>query len=185
MPAGFNFPNGTDLWQGLKWDFAQHSRFAHFVGTVGRLRSGASPEAANRELSGLTTRLGREFPASNGGWGVRVIRLDDEIAGVFRPGLFALLAASTLLLLIACLNVANLLLARATTRRREVAVRAAIGASRGRLIRLFFTESLVLAAMGALRWSRRCSAWRCWRARSRVGAHRVKIRRARYGRSDC
>ena len=81
---------------------------------------------------------------------MRVIRLDDEIAGVFRPGLFALLAASTLLLLIACLNVANLLLARATTRRREVAVRAAIGASRGRLIRLFFTESLVLAAMGAL-----------------------------------
>ena len=185
MPAGFNFPNGTDLWQGLKWDFAQHSRFAHFVGTVGRLRSGASPDAANRELSGLTTRLGREFPASNGGWGVRVIRLDDEIAGVFRPGLFALLAASTLLLLIACLNVANLLLARATTRRREVAVRAAIGASRGRLIRLFFTESLVLAAMGALRWSRRCSAWRCWRARSRVGAHRVKIRHGHYGQSDC
>src|SRR5205085_5451927 len=71
-------------------------------------------------------------------------------AGVFRRGLFALLAASTLLLLIACLSVANLLLARATTRRREVAVRAAIGASRGRLIRLFFTESLVLAAMGPL-----------------------------------
>src|SRR5206468_6663018 len=87
--------------------------------------------------------------ASNGGWGVDVIRLDHEIAGAFRPGLFALLAASALLLLIACLNVANLLLARATTRRREVAVRAAIGASRGRLIRLFFTESLVLATMGA------------------------------------
>ena len=81
---------------------------------------------------------------------MRVIHLDQEIAGVFRPGLFALLGASALLLLIACLNVANLLLARATSRRREVAVRAAIGASRGRLIRLFFTESLVLAAMGAV-----------------------------------
>ena len=150
MPPGFNFPNGTDLWQGLKWDFAQHSRFAHFVGAVARLRPGATPERVSRDLSGLTTRLAREYPASNGGWGVRVIRLDQEIAGVFRPGLFALLAASALLLLIACLNVANLLLARATSRRREVAVRAAIGASRGRLIRLFFTESLVLSAMGAL-----------------------------------
>ena len=150
MPPAFNFPNGTDLWQGLKWDFAQHSRFAHFVGAVARLRAGASPQAASRDLKGLTTRLAREYPASNGGWGVDVIRLDHEIAGAFRPGLFALLAASALLLLIACLNVANLLLARATTRRREVAVRAAIGASRGRLIRLFFTESLVLAAMGAL-----------------------------------
>jgi len=150
MPPGFNFPNGTDLWQGLKWDFAQHSRFAHFVGAVARLRPGATPERVSRDLGGLTTRLAREYPASNGGWGVRVIRLDQEIAGVFRPGLFALLAASALLLLIACLNVANLLLARATSRRREVAVRAAIGASRGRLIRLFFIESLVLAAMGAM-----------------------------------
>jgi predicted permease len=149
MPPGFNFPNGTDLWQGLKWDFAQHSRFAHFVGAVARLRPSATSEAASRDLNGLTTRLARDYPASNGGWGVRVIRLDQEIAGIFRPGLFALLGASALLLLIACLNVANLLLARATSRRREVAVRAAIGASRGRLIRLFFTESLVLAAMGA------------------------------------
>ena len=149
MPPGFDFPNGTDIWEGLNWQFAQHSRFAHFVGAIGRLRPGITPEAANRELARLTTRLGQENPPSNQNWGARAVRLDQEIAGVFRPGLFALLGASALLLLIACLNVANLLLARATSRRREVAVRAAIGASRGRLVRLFFTESLVLAAMGA------------------------------------
>ena len=149
MPPGFDFPNGTDIWEGLNWQFAQHSRFAHFVGAIGRLRPGMTLEAANRELARLTTRLGQENPPSNQNWGARAVRLDQEIAGVFRPGLFALLGASAVLLLIACLNVANLLLARATARRREVAVRAAIGASRGRLVRLFFTESLVLAAMGA------------------------------------
>lgn len=149
MPPGFDFPNGTDIWEGLNWQFAQHSRFAHFVGAVGRLRPGMTPEAANRELARLTSRLAQENPPSNQNWGVRAVRLDQEIAGVFRPGLFALFGASAVLLLIACLNVANLLLARATARRREVAVRAAIGASRGRLVRLFFTESLVLAAMGA------------------------------------
>jgi len=150
MPPGFDFPNGTDVWEGLNWQFAQHSRAAHFMGAVGRLRPGVTPEAANRELAGLTTRLGQEYPATNTGWGVRAVRMDREIAGVFRPALLALLAASALLLLIACLNVANLLLARATARQREVAVRAAIGASRARLVRLFFTESLLLAAMGAV-----------------------------------
>lgn len=149
MPPGFDFPNGTDIWEGLNWEFSRHSRFAHFVGAIGRLRPGLSPDAANRELGRLTTRLATENPPSNANWTVRAVRLDEEIAGVFRPGLYALFGASALLLLIACLNVANLLLARATARRREVAVRAAIGASRARLIRLFFTESLVLAAMGA------------------------------------
>ena len=149
MPAGFAYPGQTDLWEQMGWDPSQHSRFAHFMESVGRLKPGVSIEQAERELANVTTRLAAENKASNGGWSARVVRLDREVAGVFRPALFALLGASGLLLLIACINVANLLLARAVARRREVALRAAIGASRPRLIRLFLTESLVLAVIGA------------------------------------
>ncbi len=150
MPAGFGFPGQTDLWQQLSWDLNQHTRFAHFMESVERLKPGVSIDLAQRELDRLSARLGAENRASNGAWTVRATALDREIAGVFRPALFALLGASGLLLLIACINVANLLLARAVSRRREVALRSAIGASRPRLIRLFLTESVVLAVMGSL-----------------------------------
>lgn len=150
MPAGFGFPGQTDLWQQLNWDLSHHTRFAHFMESVARLKPGVTIEAGQRELDRLSARLGAENKASNAAWTVRATALDREIAGVFRPALFALLGASGLLLLIACINVANLLLARAVSRRREVALRAAIGASRARLIRLFLTESLVLAVIGSL-----------------------------------
>src|SRR5829696_1211518 len=150
MPPGFGFPGETDLWQQLQWNLHNHSRGAHFMESVARLRPGVTPERANRELAALGLRLGTEFRATNEGWTPEVIELDRETAGVFRPGLFALFGASALLLFIACINVANLLLARASARRREVALRAAIGASRGRLVRLFLTESLVLAVAGAV-----------------------------------
>ena len=150
MPPGFGFPGETDLWQQLQWNLHNHSRGAHFMEAVARLQPGVTVDRANRELAALGTRLGTEFRATNTGWSARVVELDRETAGVFRPGLFALFGASALLLLIACINVANLLLARASARRREVALRAAIGASRRDLVRLFLTESLVLAMAGAV-----------------------------------
>ena len=150
MPPGFAFPGETDLWQQLQWNLQFHSRGAHFMESVARLRPGVTPERANQALAALATRLGNEFRATNAGWTPRVVPLDEDIAGVFRPGLFALFGASALLLVVACINVANLLLARASVRRREVALRAAIGASRHRLVRLFLTESVVLALAGAL-----------------------------------
>src|SRR5262249_36800381 len=150
MPAGFGFPGETDVWQGLSWDFTQHTRGAHFVETVARLRPGTTTEQVNRDLGALTSQLQTQFPTTNDGWSAYAVALDREVAGVFRPALFALFGAAGLLLLLACINVANLLLARATTRRREVALRAAIGATRSRLTRLFLTESVVLATAGAL-----------------------------------
>jgi putative ABC transport system permease protein len=148
MPAGFNFPGETDVWQRLSWDLARHSRGAHFMEAVGRLRPGVTVAQAQREIDALTARLSAEFTGTNRGWGARVIALHDEVVGSFRKALFVLLAAVGLLLLIACINVASLLLARAASRAREVAVRSAIGATQSRLIRQFLTESLLLAAVG-------------------------------------
>jgi putative ABC transport system permease protein len=148
MPAGFQFPNDTDVWQRLQWDFTQHSRGAHFVESLFRLKPRATIDQANNELRALTTRLGKEFAATNAGWYASAVPLAHEVEGYFRPALFALFGAAAFLLLITCTNVASLLLARATAREREVAVRAAIGASRTRLVRQFLTESVLLAAIG-------------------------------------
>jgi len=150
MSPGFHYPADTDVWQRLTWPMERHSRAAHFMESLFRLKPGITADAANAELRALTTRLGHEYAATNSDWGARSVPLAHEVEGYFRPALFALFGAAACLLVITCTNVASLLLARATVREREVAVRAAIGAGRGRLIRQFLTESVLLAAGGTL-----------------------------------
>src|SRR5215471_7310597 len=127
MGTGFTFPGETDVWQLQVWDPGQHVRTAHFMESVARLAPGVSLDQAQAELTALTGRLQKEFAPSNKDWSARPILLLHEVLGYFRPALYILMAAVTLLLLIACINVANLMLARAAAREREVAIRAAIG----------------------------------------------------------
>jgi predicted permease len=126
----------------------EQRRSCHNLFGVGRLRDGVTMEAARAEMKAIAAQLATQYPGSNQGQGASVIPLSEIIVGPIRPILLTLLAGAGLLLLIACVNVASLLLVRSESRRREIAVRGALGATRMRLGRQFVTEGLLLAAMG-------------------------------------
>ncbi len=150
LPSGAEFPDGaTDVWIPAQVGPSQYPRATHNVSVIARLRAGVGVEAAQADMSRIATELEEEFPASNRARGVFVEPLEDVVFGSVRPALLVLLAAAGLLLVIACANVASLLLARGMSRAREVAVRATLGAGGARLTRQFIVESLLLTVIGA------------------------------------
>jgi putative ABC transport system permease protein len=150
LPPNVRLTNDRQIWQPLVPGPLEQARGAHRLSVVGRLRRGVTLTHANAETRTIAQRLQTQYPDENTNRGVRAEALREAIVGNARPALLVLFGAVTLVLLIGCTNLASLFLARATAREREMAVRAALGAGEGRLVRQWVTESLLLSLVGGL-----------------------------------
>ncbi|HET7217273.1 MAG TPA: ABC transporter permease [Vicinamibacterales bacterium] len=147
MPPDFDFPTGAEFWRPLS--FAPNpTRGGHFLAVIARLKPGVAIEQAGAEMKTIAERLAVQYPKQSAGETAEVVFLHDQIVGSIRPALLTLLAAVGVVILIACANVANLLLVRASVREKEIAIRTALGAGRKRLVMQMLAESLVLAFAG-------------------------------------
>jgi putative ABC transport system permease protein len=152
MPRDFEFPARTEIWLPLNFDGSpgMKQRKAHFLRPIGRLKAGVSLAQAQADTDTVARRLEATYPDTNTGWNLRLVSLREQIVGNIRPTLYILLGAVGLVLLIACANVANLSMANASARTKEIALRTALGAKRFRIARQMITESVMLALIGGV-----------------------------------
>ena len=150
MPPGFEMPEQTQIWMTSGVKASEEPRDNRSWSAIGRLNPGVDLKQAQSRISAIDAKLANQFPDTNKGWDTTVWILHERLVKEVKPSLLALLGAVGFVLLIACANVANLLLARSAARQKEIAVRAAMGASRGRVVRQMLTESILLATIGGI-----------------------------------
>ncbi|HTP44307.1 MAG TPA: ABC transporter permease, partial [Candidatus Acidoferrum sp.] len=151
MPRDFRIGLRADLWIPIDMDLKKlPGRGEHSYPAIGRLKPGVTVQQAKANLNAIAKRLEEQYPDSNRQIGADVVEIRENLTGNFRPALLVLLGAVTLVLLIACVNVANLLLARASSRQREISLRSALGAARSRIVRQLLTESVLLSFLAAI-----------------------------------